>query len=505
MDTKRYLSPKQEDKYGSFPEISSSTNDRNSIVVPPAVTPTHLRRCALYGSVIVATTALLLLVSSSFEELGSGGIIASEAGRIDQAQLNSEHELVKEILSEDLSSTSDVQNKRNAGGHGAGIEMFTGDSNSTTQAVSLKGIRWGIAGLGRISHEFAVALHVTGMHLESVAAGGLPNRARRATQFAATFGVKNAYNSYQQLAEDPKVDIVYIGATNNLHKEIALLMFKHKKHVLCEKPTAQNAEEVEEMIEAAAKAGKFFATNFWNSAFPAVRYTRSAIREGRLGRIIQISGDMGFQAVPNYQERWLSAKLGGGSTMDMGCYLLQFLVMLTEESLMQQEVAGTTDSKQMRPFGSFASQTKHLINANSTKGVLVDNEIELLAAFGQNDPKTNVDIDSAIIVKYKGVTGRFASSLIRPSRFSVDILGEYGMIRIEAPANCPTTAILMSYKDARTTTFEPFPCCVQPVAAEETFSQALPAYPERFLPQQYPRGTGFAYIIEAVAECLRAG
>mmetsp|Transcript_32558 Transcript_32558/g.55276 ORF Transcript_32558/g.55276 Transcript_32558/m.55276 type:complete len:164 (+) Transcript_32558:226-717(+) len=163
------------------------------------------------------------------------------------------------------------------------------------------------------------------MTIEAVAAGSLPNRKERAQWFAHQFNARVSYTSYEDLAKDPNVDIVYIAVTNNLHKEVALTMFAHKKHVLCEKPTAMNYTEAQEMTQAAREAGVFFATNFWNSAFPVVRYVRNAIRQGAIGNIVQISGDMGFQTVRNYADRWLNGKMGGGSTMDMGCYLFQYL------------------------------------------------------------------------------------------------------------------------------------------------------------------------------------
>jgi len=333
--------------------------------------------------------------------------------------------------------------------------------------------RWGIAGLGRIAHEFAVALHVYGASIQAVAAGSLPRKKARSVVFADQFGVDqhHAYDSYEKLVQDPDVDIIYIATTNNLHHKVALLAISHGKHVLVEKPTAMNAREVEEMTEAAMKKGVFFASNYWNSAFPAVRFAREAVRQGKIGEIIQVTGDMGFQAVTNYQDRWLSAELGGGSLMDMGCYLLHFLVMMTNEQ----------------------------------KGVNASAKISIDNAVGRLDPNTKVDVDTSYTAQYNGVVGRFGTSIIRASPFTVQIMGTQGMITIESPANCPTEASLVAFWDASRTSFMPYPCCVQPLAESRDFSEDLPPYPRQFFPQQYPRGTGFVYIIEAVTECLRAG
>jgi hypothetical protein len=98
-------------------------------------------------------------------------------------------------------------------------------------------LRWGIAGLGRISDDFAVALSIAGANITAVAAGSLPHSKSRALKFGQRFGVlpSRCYGSYEELAADPEVDIVYIGNTNQLHSRTALLMIDRFKHVLVEK------------------------------------------------------------------------------------------------------------------------------------------------------------------------------------------------------------------------------------------------------------------------------
>jgi hypothetical protein len=98
-------------------------------------------------------------------------------------------------------------------------------------------LRWGIAGLGRISDDFAVALWIAGANITAVAAGSLPHPKARALKFGERFGVlpSSCYGSYEELAADPDVDIVYIGNTNQLHSMTALLMIDRFKHVLVEK------------------------------------------------------------------------------------------------------------------------------------------------------------------------------------------------------------------------------------------------------------------------------
>jgi predicted dehydrogenase len=135
-------------------------------------------------------------------------------------------------------------------------------------------VGWGIVGAGRISHEFAVALKVLGANITAVAAGSLPHAQSRAEAFAATFGVPNAYGSYEQLAKDPAVQVVYIGTTNQLHYDNTMLMLSHEKHVICEKPLAMDEKEAKEMIEYARKKKRLLLTNYWTRWFPAVKFAQ---------------------------------------------------------------------------------------------------------------------------------------------------------------------------------------------------------------------------------------
>lgn len=149
-------------------------------------------------------------------------------------------------------------------------------------------VGWGIVGAGRISHEFAVALKVLGANMTAVAAGSLPHALSRAEAFAATFGILSAYGSYEELAKDPAVKVVYIGTTNQLHYENTILMLSHGKHVVCEKPLAMDEHEAKEMIALARKKKLLLLTNYWTRWFPAVKFAQEVMSR-RLSFILHFS------------------------------------------------------------------------------------------------------------------------------------------------------------------------------------------------------------------------
>jgi predicted dehydrogenase len=69
-----------------------------------------------------------------------------------------------------------------------------------------------------------------------------------AQQAAKKYNFKKAVGSYQELLDDPDVDIVYISTPNGLHYEWSAKALRAGKHVLCEKPFTSNAEEARKLV-----------------------------------------------------------------------------------------------------------------------------------------------------------------------------------------------------------------------------------------------------------------
>ena len=78
-----------------------------------------------------------------------------------------------------------------------------------------------------------------------------------ASDFANAHGIAHAHPSYEALAQDPKVDVVYIATPHTQHFENTLLCLQAGKHVLCEKPFALNSAQVSEMVIAAKDTSYF--------------------------------------------------------------------------------------------------------------------------------------------------------------------------------------------------------------------------------------------------------
>lgn len=102
--------------------------------------------------------------------------------------------------------------------------------------------------------------------------------------FADTWGYESIETDWQQLVKRDDIDLIDIGAPNNLHRDMVLAAAEHGKMVLCEKPLAMNVHEAEEMTEAVEKAGVANMVWFNYRRVPAIALAKQVIDEGRIGR-----------------------------------------------------------------------------------------------------------------------------------------------------------------------------------------------------------------------------
>jgi predicted dehydrogenase len=164
---------------------------------------------------------------------------------------------------------------------------------------------------------------LAGVELRALAARD-PGRANR---FAARHGIPRVHASYQDLLADPELDAVYVPLPNALHCEWSVRALEAGKHVLCEKPLASNAEQALHMADAAARTGRLLVEAFhWRYHALALRL-REILASGELGplRHVEASLCIPFAIPGNIRYRF---ELGGGATMDAGCYAVSLVRFL---------------------------------------------------------------------------------------------------------------------------------------------------------------------------------
>jgi len=180
-----------------------------------------------------------------------------------------------------------------------------------------KKYKWGILAPGKMSAKFTRGLKLLD-NAELFAVGSRDEE--RAKKFAGEFGFKKYYGSYEELAADKDVDVIYIASPHSHHYEHVMLCLRHKKAVICEKAFAMNSREAEEMVNEAKKQKVFLMEALWPPFQPMYIKTKEVIDSGIAGRIIHLNARFGFQAPYDPSDRKFNLDLGGGSLLDIGIY-----------------------------------------------------------------------------------------------------------------------------------------------------------------------------------------
>lgn len=201
--------------------------------------------------------------------------------------------------------------------------------------------RWGIAGTGAIATRFTEAM-ATVQGGEVVAVGS--RSAATARAFADRLGIARAHSSYDQLVDDPEVDIVYVATPHSRHHADAVLALEHGKHVLCEKPFTLNAEQGREVAGAARAHDRFVMEAMWTRFLPSYSALVHAIAGGRIGEPLLVEADFGWRAAVDPASRHFDLAQGGGALLDLGVYAIQlcFLVLGRPEAVAAQGHVGAT-------------------------------------------------------------------------------------------------------------------------------------------------------------------
>jgi predicted dehydrogenase len=178
-------------------------------------------------------------------------------------------------------------------------------------------IRWGILGCGRIARKFASDLKL----VQNAALVAVGSRTRDAAEaFSREFPVAHLHDSYEALAANPEVDVIYVSSPHGLHHEHTLLCLEHSKAVLCEKAFAINLRQAREMVDMAKKKKVFLMEALWTKFTPHFNTVQQMIWEGKIGQVRSMLVNFGFVPQPPIPYRLYEKALGGGTLLDIGIY-----------------------------------------------------------------------------------------------------------------------------------------------------------------------------------------
>ena len=251
-------------------------------------------------------------------------------------------------------------------------------------------LRWGLMAPGGIASRFVDALHAHSPQ-RFVAVGSRSKE--RAGRFATEHGIERAYGSYEEVADETRVDAVYIASPHSAHKDLALLAITAGKHVLIEKPMAASAAEAQVIADAARAAGVMAMEAMWTRYLPQADVIRQLLAAGEVGDVHLVSADFGFAATFDPAHRLFDPVQAGGALLDAGVYPI-----------------------------SFASSVLGAATSVTAVGGLA---------------LTGVDCDAALVMDHSGRYSTALTSITSSLPTRATIMGSKGRIDVDAPFFAP--------------------------------------------------------------------
>lgn len=200
------------------------------------------------------------------------------------------------------------------------------------------------------------------------------------------------FPDYAALVVSDAIDAVYIALPVSRHGEWSMRALEAGKHVLCEKPIARNAAEADRMRQVARRCDRRLVEALHYRYHPLMERVLELVREGAIGDAFSLDAQVRspFGDEDGIRFRY---ELGGGATMDVGCYPVH----------MVRTVAGE--------------------------------EPEVLSARARTGPP-EVDLAMSAELRFPGgASGKLACSLADPAGFSAElrIRGSGGEIQVQNP------------------------------------------------------------------------
>ena len=153
----------------------------------------------------------------------------------------------------------------------------------------------------------------------------------RAEEFAKEWGFEKAYGSYEELAADPEVELVYVASPHSHHYEHAKLCLEHGKHVLVEKAFTVNAAQAEDLMKLAREKQVLLTEAIWTRYMPSRKMIGDLLESGIIGKVSSMTANLGYPLMD--VPRLVQPELAGGALLDLGVYSITMALMLFHEEI----------------------------------------------------------------------------------------------------------------------------------------------------------------------------
>ena len=183
-----------------------------------------------------------------------------------------------------------------------------------------------ILGCGSIAYAMAKTLRMMRDQGEEVRLYAAASRDKaKAEAFCKSEGFEVAYGSYEEMADDPNVDLVYIASPHSHHGEHMKLCVSRGKAVLCEKAFTANAQQAREALALAKEKNVLVAEAIWTRYMPSRKIIHDLIAAGELGELRVLEANLHYPI--EHIHRIRVPELAGGALLDVGVYPINFCSM----------------------------------------------------------------------------------------------------------------------------------------------------------------------------------
>lgn len=176
-----------------------------------------------------------------------------------------------------------------------------------------------------------------------------PDAARRA-RAAERYKVAVA-DSLEAAQKDGALDVVIVATPPVTHVALCRQALAAGSHVFCEKPFAPSVQEAQQIIDAAAVAGRRVALNHEFREMPIFRAVRDQIGQPDVGDLVFVQAWQNMDLPPWKEPGW-RGKLLTGTLYEAGLHLTDYVIALFGEKPVA--VTATMSTCGVRPEASDA-------------------------------------------------------------------------------------------------------------------------------------------------------
>lgn len=184
----------------------------------------------------------------------------------------------------------------------------------------MKELNWAIIGPGQIASEFAQTLHANGRKIYGVGSRSL----ERAQAFADKNYIEKAYGSYDEMLNDPAIDVIYLATPHSNHYGYLLKCLENGKHVLCEKAITVSSRQLDPVARFAKEKNLIVAEAMTIYHMPLYQKLKEIVDSGVIGEVKMVQVSFGSLKPYDVNGRFFNMNLAGGALLDIGTYALSF-------------------------------------------------------------------------------------------------------------------------------------------------------------------------------------